>query len=134
VRRFYTCCLAVLLAGCGEPLYLMFEQHLQTPDGERLVGAGCESIGDSASGSAGAAPDVGGPSFSIEHEGHDDEGVRVLVRGSGGRVLAVRAYNEDFLRSDEVDEFDIELDPQNTLRLRYWGGTHCEDPSEFGSE
>jgi hypothetical protein len=122
------CCLAAALAGCGEPLFLMFEEHLQTPEGERLVGSGCESIGGgtSGSGSAGAM----GLAYSIEHEGHDGEGVRVRVRDGSGRLRAVRDYNEEFLSSGEVDEIEVELSAQHTLRLRYWGGPTCEEPRE----
>jgi hypothetical protein len=120
--------LALLLVACNDPLFLMFEEHLRTPEGEHLAGSGCESIGDGTSGSGTAGP--GALSYSIEHEGHDGEGVRVVVRDGTGRVRALRAYNEDFLLSGEVDEFEIELDAQNTLRLRYWGGTTCEEPRE----
>jgi hypothetical protein len=128
--RLHTCGLVAVLAGCNQPIFLMFEEHLETPDGERLVGSGCESIGDgtSGSGSAGAS----GPTYSIVHQGHDGEGVRVLVRSGTGRLLEVRDYNEDFLRSGNVDEFEIEFPGQHTLRLRYWGGDTCEEPREPG--
>lgn len=129
MRRMLPCCLAAALAGCGgDPLFLMFEEHLRTAEGERLVGSGCQSI-DGGSGASGA---VGGGtgSYSIEHEGHDGEGVRVLVRSGTGELLAVRSYNEDFLESAEVDEFEVEIDPDHTLRLVYWGGDTCEEPRE----
>lgn len=128
VRRLHIACFAAALAGCGDTLFLMFEQHLETPEGERLVGAGCESITDGTSGNAGTG--LGPASFSIEHEGHDDEGVRVIVRDGTGRVVATRVYNDRFLRSAEVDEFAAELGQGHSLRLRYWGGTTCEDPGE----
>ena len=130
VLRLLTCCLAAVLAGCGEPLFLMFEEHLQTPEGERLVGGGCESIGGGTSGSSSGG--ATGVAYSIEHQGHDGEGVRVLVRDGSGRLREARDYNEDFLSSGEVDEFEIELSAQNILRLRYWGGTTCEEPREPG--
>jgi hypothetical protein len=129
MRRLQTCFIAAWLAGCGEPLFLMFEEHLATPEGERLVGAGCESIGDGSSGSAsGSASPGGAATYSIEHQGHDGEGVRVLVRDGHGQLLAARNYNEDFLRTAEVDEFEIALAPEQTLRLRYWGGVTCQEP------
>ena len=126
--RLHACCLAAVLAGCGEPLFLMFEEHLQTTEGERLVGGGCESIGGGTSGSSSGG--ATGLAYSIEHEGHDGEGVRVRVRDGSGRLLEVRDYNENFLSSGEVDEFEIELSAQHILRLRYWGGPTCEEPRE----
>jgi hypothetical protein len=117
---------ALGLAGCaGDPLFLMFDQRLETPAGEQPVGSGCESIGDGSSGSGVAGP-AGSSSFSVEHEGHGDDGVRVLVRDGRGQIRAVRNYNDEFLLSDEVDEFSVELDAENTLHLRYWGGLTCE--------
>lgn len=131
MRDVRTCCLATLLAGCGQPLFLMFEEHLETPEGEHLVGGGCESIGDGTSGTAsGSAAGDATMAYSIEHQGHEGEGVRVRVRGGNGQLLQARNYNEDFLLSGEVDEFAIELAADRTLRLRYWGGATCEEPRE----
>jgi len=127
-RLLPACFLALSLTGCGEPLFLMFEEHLHTPDGVTPVGSGCESIGEGSSGSVAGAAGSGGVTFSVEHEGHEDEGVRVIIRDGAGQVRAVRNYGEHFLRSGDVDEFEVELDALHTLQLRYWGGRTCEPP------
>jgi hypothetical protein len=128
MRGIHASLLLTLLAGCGEELFLMHEQRLSTPEQNDLpVGGGCESI-DGDDGSAHGAGGLGTASFVVDHRLQDGDGVIVLVRDGNGRPLASRVYNDEFLRSREVDEFSVELGAGNTLHLRYWGGTSCEEP------
>src|SRR5688572_430283 len=50
-------------------------------------------------------------------------GVRVF---SGQQLLQSRSYNAAWLRSGQVDEFDVTTQTNALYILRYWGGT-CAD-------
>jgi hypothetical protein len=92
------------------------------------AGGGCMTFelrrdvwyGIGGGGSSGGSSGASGPDSIVITERSDDD--RVLIRVSfGPTVLAERRYDEDFLRSERVDFFEVEA-PNGARRLmRFWG-------------
>lgn len=120
-------CSVPLLGACGDPLFLMHEEHVVEDGEERYIGGGCQDVSASVTSGTGTAGE--GPGYAIEMTGSDD-GVIVVVRDEKGVTLEERSYDEDFLLSGEVDSFELRRDGVAFGRLRFWGGTTCESPRE----
>lgn len=126
MRRIGVCALLVLLGACQrEDVYLMSESYVVEADGtERYAGGGCETVG--GGGASGSSSGDTEHEYAITHD-QDDGAVHISVR-VGDTLVEERTYTTDFLRSGEVDELVVEVAPDLTLRLVYWGGPVCVPP------
>ena len=119
-------------SGCEDDGIYLMSQIEQQKDGEWAdFGGGCMlALSDDFSGSGLGGGVAGGPGLpppgDFEYEEYSDKrGVTVTVR-SDGEVLEEREYNEAFLKSGEVDTFEVMTHAGFVYRLSYWGGPECD--------
>ncbi|HVH41267.1 MAG TPA: hypothetical protein VM925_02960 [Labilithrix sp.] len=121
--------------GCGDDgHYIMTEEWLVEPSGERYLGGGCTSIQECTNGGTGGGSAGGTPAlrFAVELEGVDD-GVRVVV--IGGNTSIERVFDESWLRGEKPAEtLEVKIDDAHTYRVRLSGGLQCVRPSEPAKE
>jgi hypothetical protein len=115
---------AAVSLSCSSGEQVVINERMFLREGETLVpkGGGClwtrlPSSGRSSSGSANG-------DISVQ-EGAEGDAFVVRVF-SGQQLLQSRSYSAAWLRSGQVDEFDVTTQTSALYLLRYWGGT-CAD-------
>jgi len=110
---------AAVSLSCSSGEQVVINERMFLREGETLVpkGGGCLWVKLPGSGSASFAN--GDISVQVGAEG-DAFVVRVF---SGQQLLQSRSYDAAWLRSGQVDEFDVTTQASALYVLRYWGGT-----------
>src|SRR6185503_12939951 len=116
---------AVLVAAvslsCSSGEQVVINERIFLRDGETLVpkGGGCVWMKLPTSG--GGSSSFGNADISVQERAEGDAFVvRVF---SGEQLLQWRSYDAAWLRSGQVDEFDVTTPASALYVLRYWGGT-----------
>jgi hypothetical protein len=115
---------AAVSLSCSSGEQVVINQRMFLREGETLVpkGGGCLWMRLPSSGRASSGSANGDISVQEGAEG-DAFVVRVF---SGQQLLQSRSYDASWLRSGQVDEFDVTTQASALYLLRYWGGT-CAD-------
>lgn len=123
--------LVVFAAGCGdhgEELYVMDQRYEHDAEYGGGPFTGC-TLAVYDDGGVGEGTLAGGPpglqgDFVIE-DFTEGKGLEVTVR-SGEEILATRNYDVAFVRSGEVDTFQVTTHAGRVFDLAYWGGPRCD--------
>jgi hypothetical protein len=112
---------AAVSLSCSSGEQVVINQRMFLREGETLVpkGGGCHWMRLPSSGGASSGSANGDISVQESAEG-DAFVVRVF---SGQQLLQFRSYDAAWLRSGQVDEFDVTTQSSALYLLRYWGGT-----------
>ncbi len=113
---------AAISLSCSSGEQVVINERMFLREGEALVpkGGGCMSMKLPSSDRASFA----NADISVEEGGEGDAFVvRVF---SGQQLLQSRSYDVAWLRSGQIDEFEVTTQTSALYLFRYWGGT-CAD-------
>ena len=115
---------AAVSLSCSSGEQVVINERMFLREGETLVPkcGGCMWMNLPSSGGPSSSSANGDISVQEGAEGHAFV-VRVF---SGQELLQSRSYSAAWLRSGQVDEFDVTTQAGALYILRYWGGT-CTD-------
>lgn len=104
---------------CQGPQFAFNERIFELPS-MKPAGGGCVAVhlGGGGSGATGTAGGGDGSTLAIETSFGGD--VVVVTVTEPGRLVAVRRYDEAFLRSGRLDEFTVTGSTGQSRLLRYW--------------
>jgi hypothetical protein len=116
--------IAAISLSCSSGEQVVINERMFLREGETLVprGGGCLRMELPSSGRTSS----GGGNGDISVHGAGEGDAFVVQVFSGQQLLQSRSYDVAWLRSGQIDEFEVTTQTSAVYLFRYWGGT-CAD-------
>jgi hypothetical protein len=116
--------IAAVSLSCSSGEQVVINERMFLREGETLVPKGGGCLWMKLPSSGGVSSGTANKDISVEERAEGDAFVVRVYSGQG--LLQSRSYDAAWLRSGQVDEFEVTTRTNAIYLLRYWGGT-CAD-------